>query len=57
MTKQMETFKVNLEDFASKHKDDIRKDADFRVQFQEMCAQIGVDPLACKWLCLRGGGK
>ncbi|KAK3106332.1 hypothetical protein FSP39_017805 [Pinctada imbricata] len=46
MTKQMEMFKVNLEEFASNHKDDIRRDPAFRVQFQEMCASIGVDPLA-----------
>ena len=48
MSKQMETFKDHLEDFAAKHKEEIRKDAAFRVQFQEMCASIGVDPLACE---------
>lgn len=52
MAKQMEMFKVNLEEFAAKHKDDIRKDPEFRVSFQEMCASIGVDPLACKSVCL-----
>ncbi|XP_017845938.1 vacuolar-sorting protein SNF8 [Drosophila busckii] len=46
MTKQMEVFRVKLEEFAMKHKDDIRKNAQFRKQFQEMCAAIGVDPLA-----------
>ncbi|XP_059148663.1 vacuolar-sorting protein SNF8-like isoform X2 [Physella acuta] len=46
MGKQMEMFKHNLEDFASKHREDIRKDPEFRLQFQEMCASIGVDPLA-----------
>ncbi|CAL1528739.1 unnamed protein product [Lymnaea stagnalis] len=46
MGKQMEMFKSNLEDFAAKHRDDIRKDPEFRLQFQEMCASIGVDPLA-----------
>ncbi|KAL8598319.1 ESCRT-II subunit protein snf8 [Nucella lapillus] len=46
MTKQMDVFKKNLEDFAAKHKDEIRKDPQFRLQFQEMCASIGVDPLA-----------
>ena len=49
MTKQMDVFKKNLEEFAAKHKDDIRKDPQFRLQFQEMCASIGVDPLACKY--------
>ncbi|KAK7109195.1 vacuolar-sorting protein SNF8-like [Littorina saxatilis] len=46
MTKQMDVFKKNLEEFAAKHKEDIRKDPQFRLQFQEMCASIGVDPLA-----------
>uniref|UniRef100_A0A3Q3LAG5 Vacuolar-sorting protein SNF8 n=1 Tax=Mastacembelus armatus TaxID=205130 RepID=A0A3Q3LAG5_9TELE len=46
MSKQLETFKSNLEEFASKHKQEIRKNPQFRVQFQEMCATIGVDPLA-----------
>ena len=50
MAKQMETFKVNLEEFATNHKDQIKKDPEFRVQFQEMCASIGVDPLACKYI-------
>lgn len=47
MSKQLETFKTHLEEFASKHKQEIRKSSQFRVQFQEMCATIGVDPLAC----------
>lgn len=46
MTKQLEVFRVNLEEFARKHKNEIRKNAQFRKQFQEMCASIGVDPLA-----------
>ena len=54
LSKQLEAFKGNLEDFAAKHKDEIRRNPQFRVQFQEMCASIGVDPLACKShdLCL-----
>lgn len=48
MSKQLDTFKSNLEEFASKHKQEIRKNSQFRVQFQEMCATIGVDPLACE---------
>ena len=47
MATQMEKFKVNLEEFATRHKEDIKKDASFRSQFQQMCAAIGVDPLAC----------
>ncbi|XP_034943134.1 vacuolar-sorting protein SNF8 [Chelonus insularis] len=46
MTKQMELFRTNLEEFASKHKNEIKKNAQFRRQFTEMCASIGVDPLA-----------
>lgn len=46
MTKQMDVFRVNLEEFATNHKNEIRKNAQFRKQFQEMCASIGVDPLS-----------
>lgn len=46
MTKQMEVFRVNLEEFATNHKNEIRKNSQFRKQFQEMCASIGVDPLS-----------
>lgn len=46
MTKQLDVFRVNLEEFAGKYKNEIRKNAQFRRQFQEMCASIGVDPLA-----------
>lgn len=42
----MGLFKRNLEDFARKYRQDIRKDPAFRAQFQAMCANIGVDPLA-----------
>ncbi|CAH0397177.1 unnamed protein product [Chilo suppressalis] len=46
MSKQLEVFRENLEEFATKHKNEIKKNAQFRRQFQEMCAAIGVDPLA-----------
>jgi ESCRT-II complex subunit VPS22 len=46
MSKQLDMFKTNLEEFASKHKQETRKNPEFRVQFQDMCATIGVDPLA-----------
>lgn len=46
MTKQLEIFRDNLEEFAANHKNEIRKNPQFRRQFQEMCASIGVDPLA-----------
>jgi ESCRT-II complex subunit VPS22 len=46
MGKQIETFRSNLEEFAREHKSEIKKDPEFRRHFQEMCASIGVDPLA-----------
>ncbi|XP_055679617.1 vacuolar-sorting protein SNF8 [Lutzomyia longipalpis] len=45
MSRQMEVFRTNLEEFAMKHRNEIKKNAQFRRQFQEMCATIGVDPL------------
>lgn len=48
MTKNMEIFKEKLEEFAMNHKNDIKKNPQFRRQFQEMCAAIGVDPLASR---------
>ena len=47
MGKQLESFKTSLEDFAGKYKQEIRKNPEFRGHFQQMCARIGVDPLAC----------
>lgn len=41
MSKQMEFLKGNLEEFAEKHKNEIRKNPIFRRQFTEMCAAIG----------------
>lgn len=41
MTKQMEFLKENLEEFATKHKSEIRKNPTFRRQFTEMCGAIG----------------
>jgi ESCRT-II complex subunit VPS22 len=46
MKDQLVTFKSKLEEFALKHKSDIRRDPVFRAQFHTMCANIGVDPLA-----------
>ena len=50
LSKQLDSFRGNLEDFATKHRNEIKKNPEFRRQFQEMCATIGVDPLACKFL-------
>ena len=46
MSKQMDKLRENLENFATLHRKDIQKDPEFRRHFQEMCASIGVDPLA-----------
>lgn len=46
MKEQLATFRAQLEEFARKHKTDIRKNPTFRSQFHEMCAKVGVDPLA-----------
>ncbi|GIY82709.1 vacuolar-sorting protein SNF8 [Caerostris extrusa] len=59
MTKQMETFRSNLQEFAGKYKNKIKKNSQFRQQFQEMCAATGVDPLASSkgfWADMLGVG-
>ncbi|XP_031376493.1 vacuolar protein sorting-associated protein 22 homolog 1 [Punica granatum] len=59
MKEQLATFRSQLEDFALKHKNDIRKNPAFRSQFHEMCAKVGVDPLASNkgfWAELLGIG-
>lgn len=59
MGKQLESFKTSLEDFAGKYKQEIRKNPEFRGHFQQMCARIGVDPLASSkgfWSELLGVG-
>lgn len=49
---QMAQFKEQLEIFAKKYKNDIKKDETFRQNFQSMCTSIGVDPLACMYLLI-----
>ncbi|PON51531.1 ESCRT-2 complex, Snf [Parasponia andersonii] len=59
MKEQLATFRSQLEDFARKHKNDIRKNPAFRAQFHEMCTKVGVDPLASNkgfWAELLGIG-
>jgi ESCRT-II complex subunit VPS22 len=59
LTQQMEVFKKNLEEFAFKYKNEIKNSPQFRKQFQDMCANIGVDPLASSkgfWSELLGVG-
>ncbi|CAK5279559.1 unnamed protein product [Mycena citricolor] len=43
---QLAQFRSALNHFASSHRDSIRKDPAIRHAFQQMCASIGVDPLA-----------
>lgn len=43
---QIEHFSHSLRTFAVAHKQDIRKDPEFRHAFQRMCASLWVDPLA-----------
>jgi hypothetical protein len=45
MHEQLTSFRQHLEEFAHKHRGDIRRDPVFRAQFHTMCANIGVDPL------------
>ena len=46
LAEQLATFTKNLENFATKYKDEIQFNPDFREQFYTMCLEIGVDPLA-----------
>lgn len=46
LSKHLEQFREHLQDFAAKHKNEIKKNPTFRRQFQDMCASVGVDPLA-----------
>ncbi|KAJ0475856.1 putative winged helix DNA-binding domain superfamily, Snf8/Vps36 family [Helianthus annuus] len=59
MKEQLSTFRSQLEDFARKYKNDIKKNPIFRSQSHEMCAKVGVDPLASNkgfWAELLGIG-
>jgi hypothetical protein len=57
MQEQLALFRSKLEEFAHKHKSDIRKDPVFRAQFHAMCANIGVDPLASNKVGARIGNN
>lgn len=46
MSKQLGMFKTNLKEFTSKHKQEIPKNLEYRVQFQDIRATIGVDHLS-----------
>uniref|UniRef100_A0A0N5BV22 Vacuolar-sorting protein SNF8 n=1 Tax=Strongyloides papillosus TaxID=174720 RepID=A0A0N5BV22_STREA len=45
-SQQLGIFTKKLEEFAYKHRNEIKKNSQFRRHFQEMCAHVGVDPLA-----------
>ena len=46
MQSQFDEFRRQLEEFAHKYKKDIKKDAEFRARFNQMCVSVNVDPLA-----------
>ena len=46
LAEQLASFTKNLEEFATKYKNEIQFNPDFREQFYTMCLEIGVDPLA-----------
>ncbi|KAF5367200.1 hypothetical protein D9758_003927 [Tetrapyrgos nigripes] len=43
---QLAQFRTALSNFAVTHREHIKRDPRFRHEFQQMCASIGVDPLA-----------
>lgn len=43
---QLDLFSSSLRQFSSQHRNEIRKNAEFRHAFQKMCYSIGVDPLS-----------
>lgn len=56
----LSSFKTTLQEFASKHRDRINQDPEFRHHFHTMCSAIGVDPLASNkgfWADLLGVGN
>jgi ESCRT-II complex subunit VPS22 len=56
---QLSSFRVHLEEFASKHRAEINKDPEFRRAFAKMTKSIGVDPLASSkgfWSTITGVG-
>lgn len=40
-------FQSNLTQFAEKYKDRINHDSKFRDKFNNMCQELGVDPMIC----------
>ncbi|RYH12801.1 hypothetical protein EON65_37285 [archaeon] len=55
----MTSFRTTLAEFATKYKDKINSDPEFRQQFHRMCLSTGVDPLASSkgfWADILGVG-
>lgn len=48
MRTQIEKFSEKLSEFATKHKDEIKLNPEFRKEFYLMCTEMGVDPLASR---------
>ncbi|CDR88895.1 related to SNF8-protein involved in glucose derepression [Sporisorium scitamineum] len=46
LRQQLDLFSTSLRQFSSQHRNEIRKNAEFRHAFQKMCYSIGVDPLS-----------
>lgn len=57
---QMRIFKEALENFAVNHKKQLKEDPEFRSNFNNMCLQLGVDPLQSNkgfWSSILGVGN
>lgn len=60
MRSQLAQFKASLEQFAIRHREEIKGSPQFRAQFHTMCTTVGVDPLASNkgmWAKLLGFGN
>lgn len=55
LSTQLEVFRSTLAYFAVEHAQEIRTNPSFRTQFAQMCANIGVDPLASSRQNKKGG--
>lgn len=59
LEKQMKDLSNKLSQFSKNHQEKIKKDPEFRAQFTQMCASLGVDPLASSktvWASMSGVG-
>ena len=54
---QIEMFSNTLRNFAIAHRDEIRRNPEFRHAFQQMCASLWVDPLAGHPVTASTGGR